>query len=84
MFNRDRWIEIFETIKSNKLRTFLAGFTVALGILIFVGIYFYLSDRIFLSVLFICLGASFHPTYVLHSGFLISGILIFPIEIMQG
>ena len=36
MFNRDRWIEIFETIKSNKLRTFLAGFTVALGILIFV------------------------------------------------
>ncbi len=47
------------------------------GILIFVGIYFYLSDRIFLSVLFICLGASFHPTYVLHSGFLISGILIY-------
>ena len=36
MLNRDRWYEIFETIKSNKLRTFLAGFTVALGILIFV------------------------------------------------
>ena len=26
--------------------------------------------------MFICLGASFHPTYVLHSGFLISGILV--------
>ena len=36
MFNRDRWFEILETIKNNKLRTFLAGFTVALGILIFV------------------------------------------------
>lgn len=36
MFNRDRWFEIFETIKSNRLRTFLAGFTVALGILIFI------------------------------------------------
>ncbi|MDC6367287.1 MULTISPECIES: ABC transporter permease [Flavobacteriaceae] len=36
MFNRDTWQEIFLAIKKNKLRTFLAGFTVALGILIFV------------------------------------------------
>ena len=36
MFNRDRWREIFETISKNKLRSFLSGFTVALGIFIFI------------------------------------------------
>lgn len=36
MFSRDNWKEIFQTIQKNKLRTFLSGFTVALGILIFV------------------------------------------------
>jgi putative ABC transport system permease protein len=36
MFSRDTWIEIFSTIGKNKLRTFLSGFTVALGIFIFI------------------------------------------------
>jgi len=38
MFSRDTWQEIFISIKKNKMRTFLAGFTVALGILIFVSL----------------------------------------------
>ena len=46
------------------------------GVLLLIGIYFFLVDKIFFCVLFICLGASFHPTYVLHSGFLIFGFLV--------
>lgn len=46
------------------------------GVLFFVGIYFYLIKKNFLAIFFICLSASIHPTYVLHSGFLISGILV--------
>ena len=36
MFDLDRWREIFESIRSNILRTVLSGFTVALGLYIFI------------------------------------------------
>ena len=36
MFNIERWKEIFQSIKKNKLRTVLSGTTVSLGILIFI------------------------------------------------
>jgi putative ABC transport system permease protein len=36
IFNQDSWKEIFDTIQKNKLRTFLSGFTVAMGIFIFI------------------------------------------------
>lgn len=36
MFDLDRWREIFESIRSNILRTILSGFTVALGLYIFI------------------------------------------------
>ena len=36
MFDIDRWQEIFSSIRSNLLRTILSGFTVALGLYIFI------------------------------------------------
>src|SRR5690606_22130865 len=36
MFDLDRWREIFESIRSNILRTVLSGFTVALGLYILI------------------------------------------------
>ena len=36
MFNTERWIEIFQSISKNKLRAVLSGFTVSLGILLFI------------------------------------------------
>ena len=44
------------------------------GVLFYVGIYFFLIKKNLTAIIFISLGASFHPTYVLHSGFLVLGI----------
>ena len=35
MFDLDRWLEIFQALNKNKLRTILSGFTIAFAILLF-------------------------------------------------
>jgi len=45
------------------------------GTLFFLGIYLFLIKRSFWSIFFICLAASFHPTYILHTGFLVLGFI---------
>ena len=80
------WFAIFIFIfHENSFFSGLAGQSVidagyqpaSYGVLFFFGIYFFLNDKNFLSVFFICLAASFHPTYIMHSGFLILGFLTY-------
>ena len=47
------------------------------GVLFFLGIYFFLVNKNFLCILFICLAASFHPTYIIHSAFVCSAIFFY-------
>ena len=47
------------------------------GVLFFLGIYFFLINKNFLCILFICLAGSFHPTYILHTGFVVIAILVY-------
>ena len=46
------------------------------AVLFFISIYLFLKKKELWSIFFVCLTASFHPTYILHSGFFIAGILI--------
>ncbi len=53
------------------------------GVLFYAGIYLFIIRKYFYAVFIICLSASFHPTYILHSGFLLLGFLIYFISIKQ-
>ncbi|MGI9527161.1 MAG: ABC transporter permease [Weeksellaceae bacterium] len=39
MFDIDRWLEIWASIRSNLLRTFLSGFTIALALFVFITLF---------------------------------------------
>ena len=80
------WFAIFIFIfHENSFFSGLAGQSVinagyqpaSYGVFFFLGIYFFLNNKNFLSILFICISASFHPTYIIHSGFLILGFLTY-------
>ena len=80
------WFAIFIFIfHENSFFSGLAGQSVinagyqpaSYGVFFFLGIYFFLNNKNFLSILFICISASFHPTYIIHSGFLILGFLAY-------
>ena len=80
------WFAIFTFIfHENSFFSGLAGQRVidagyqpaSYGVFFFLGIYFFLNNKNFLSILFICISASFHPTYIIHSGFLILGFLTY-------
>jgi hypothetical protein len=47
------------------------------GVLFFIAFYLILKKRYFLSIITICLTGSFHPTYLLHTGFFILGLVIY-------
>ena len=47
------------------------------GIFFFVSIAFYLNSYFVISILSLCVAVYFHPTYLIHSIFFISGYLIF-------
>ena len=53
------------------------------GVLFYAGIYLFIIRKYFYAVFIICLSASFHPTYILHSGFILLGFLIYFISIKQ-
>ena len=39
MFDLDRWAEIWASVRSNKLRTFLSGLTIALALFVFITLF---------------------------------------------
>ena len=47
------------------------------GVLFYCGIYLFLIRKYFFSIFLICLSASFHPSYILHSGLLSFGFCFY-------
>ena len=47
------------------------------GVLFYCGIYLFLIRKYFFAILLICISASFHPSYVLHSGLLAFGFCFY-------